>query len=66
MKLSMKTVANYIAVFVVFSNALSLYKSGAIVEVRIAYFLILFLLLLILPFIREIKFNRCFFLFFLP
>jgi len=60
LKLSIRTIANYIAVFVVFSNALSLYTTGAILEVRIAYFLMLFLLLLTLPFIRDVKFNRSF------
>lgn len=62
MKLSIKTIINYMAVFIVFSNALSV--PGGVGELRIAYPLILFLSLLLLPFIKDISFNRYFFIIF--
>lgn len=62
MKLSIKTIINYVAVFIIFSNALSV--SGRIGELRIAYLLIFLLLSLILPFIKDVNFNRGFIIIF--
>lgn len=58
MKVSIKSIINYIAVFTVFSNAFSIYADVS--ELRIAYPIIFLLSLLMLPFLKDINLNKAF------
>ena len=64
MKIDIKTVINYIAVFTIFSGGLTLVDFFIFGELRIIYFLMPLVLLLWIPFFKDAHFDRSFLWFF--
>ena len=60
----MRKLTNYIAIFIVFSGALTFRGISSFMDLRISYLIMAVVLLLYLPFLRDIYFNKTFLSFF--
>jgi len=57
--MSAKKIINYLGIFTVFSESLS-FSNNTFFEIRCAYFILLFLVLLLLPYLCKIYFSKWF------
>ena len=60
MKITVRKLINYIAIFVVFSGSLTFRGILSFMDLRISYLIMALVLLLCIPFLRGIYFNKTF------